>query len=59
MFKLAKKNQNQLKFNILRYMKRIHTCDLRSLIQCNFIFGEKYDTEQYYYLVDCNRAVPV
>jgi hypothetical protein len=45
MFKLAIKNQNQLKFNILRYMKRIHTCDLRSLIQCNFIFGEKYDTE--------------
>ena len=34
MFKFeTKNNQNQLELNILRYMKRTHTCDLISLIQ--------------------------
>jgi hypothetical protein len=43
MFKFAnKKIRNQLGFNILRYMKHIHTCDMISLVQCIFfIFGEK------------------
>jgi hypothetical protein len=42
MFKFASTNiQNQLEFNILRYMKHIHTCDMISVIQCIFIFGEK------------------
>ena len=42
MFKLApKKNQNQLEFNILMYMKRMHTCDLVKIIQCIFKFSEK------------------
>ena len=42
MLKFAtRKNQNQLEFNVLRYMKRMHTCDMISLIQCIFIFGEK------------------
>ena len=40
MLKFAK-IQNQLEFNVLRYMKRMHTCDMISLIQCIFIFGEK------------------
>ena len=41
-FKFARtKNKNQLEFNILKYMKRIHTCDMTSLFQCIFIFDEK------------------
>ena len=33
MFKFATtKIQNQLEFNVLRYMKRMHTCDMISLI---------------------------
>ena len=42
MFKFATtKIQNQLEFNVLRYMKRMHTCDAISLIQCIIKFGEK------------------
>ena len=42
MFKFATtKIQNQLEFYVLRYMKRMHTCDMISLIQCIFKFGEK------------------
>jgi hypothetical protein len=42
MFKCAtRKNQYQLEFNVLRYMKGMHTCDMIRLILCIFIFGEK------------------
>ena len=42
MFKFAtRKTQYQLEFIVLRYMKRMHTCDMIRLIQCIFIFGEK------------------
>jgi len=42
MFKFAtRKIQYQLEFNVLRYVKRMHTCDMIRLIQCIFIFGEK------------------
>ena len=46
MFKFAnKKIRNQLGFNILRYMKHIHTCDMISLVQCIFLYlVRKYDT---------------
>ena len=36
----SQKNQIQLDF-ILRYMKNINTCDMISLIECIFKFGEK------------------
>ena len=42
MFKFpTTKIQNQLEFNVLRYMKRMHTCAMIGLIQCIFKFGEK------------------
>jgi hypothetical protein len=57
---ITTKIQNQLEFNVLKYMKRMHTCDTISLIQCIFLYlVRKYDTEEDYYPVDCNRAVPV